>query len=224
MTTATVAKIGAQTKVKVGLQFGDLGYIAKPMTEERNMLINIGKNMHPKWKNEKRQQALQAELDKRGLTMADYERIQMRAARKFYTNTDADDGSGEIVIPRRHLMGMLVQTLKVAPKNAIPKVDQGLLHVGFHMVGEDYLRTGKTAKDAKKFSRFVKMEESNQRAWEEDHFIYDFTATGTLLLDDSCFRSEDVEKILEWGGKYVGLGSSRNQGYGRFIVAYWDVL
>jgi hypothetical protein len=221
-TAAKTATVGNMTKVKMGLKFGTLGYIGKPFWPELTTLIDIGKQLHPKWGTEKRKQAIQAELDKRGLTLEQYERIQMRAARPFYTNTDADDGGGEVVIPRHILTGMLAQTLNVAPKNAVPKIDRGLLHIGFQ-IEDGFLRTGKTQKDALVRSYLVKMEESNQRSREEAKYISDFIAEGMLMIDESYFTQEELKAMFEYAGRYVGCGSSRNQGYGRFLLSYWDV-
>jgi hypothetical protein len=212
------------TKVKVGLQFGKLGYIAKPFWEELSTLIDIGKQVHPRLKGEKRERAIQAELEKRNLTAADYERILQRSKRPFYTDSDDDDGSGEIVIPRHHFTGMLGQTIAIAPKNALDKIDKGLLHIGFQIDDGDFFRTGKTLADKKVRSALIKMEESNQRSREEHYYISDFLATATLSLDTTCFKPEQLEKYFEWAGRYVGIGSSRQQGYGRFTVSFWDLI
>jgi hypothetical protein len=184
-------------------------------------LIDIGKEIHPKLKGAKRDQALEAALTKKGLTKADYDRIVLRSQRKFYVDNDSDTGDGEIVIPRHVLAGMLVQTVKRAPKNAVPQVNTGLVHVAFQLT-EGWLRAGKNKADAKLYQRFVKNEESNQRRWDETPYLPNFTASGTLLIEESLVSADDLFRIFEFGGRYIGVGSCREQGYGRFLVSAWD--
>jgi hypothetical protein len=34
---------------------------------------------------------------------------------------------------------------------------------------------------------------------------------------------EDLKRIVEFGGRYIGVGSCREQGYGRFLLSAWAV-
>jgi hypothetical protein len=45
-------------------------------------------------------------------------------------------------------------------------------------------------------------------------------------LPDAGFAepAETLAKVLTYSRKYVGIGSSRTQGYWRFRVEYWDVI
>lgn len=217
----TRAQPGSKKAVEIAISFGEMGYAGLPYWPELATLIDIGKEIHPKLKGAKKQQALEAELNKRGLTQADYDRLTIRSQRKFYTENDSDDGSGEIVIPRHVLAGMMVQTVKRAPKNAVPQINIGLIHVAFQLQ-DAKLRTGKTKADAKLFQRFVKNEGSNQRRWDETPYIANFTATGVALIEESLVNAEDFFRVFEFGGRYVGVGSSRDQGFGRFLVSAWD--
>lgn len=215
------AQPGSKTAVRVSLTFGELGYAGLPYWPELATLIDIGKEIHPKLKGAKRAQAMEAELNKRGLTQADYDRLVLRSQRKFYYDNDSDDGSGNIIIPRHVLSAMMVQTVKRAPKNAVPQVSTGLIHVAFQLK-DSWLATGKTKADAKLFQRFVKNQESNQRRWDETPYISNFSATGTALIEESLVSADDLLRIFEFGGRHVGVGSCREQGYGRFLVNAWD--
>jgi hypothetical protein len=164
---------------------------------------------------------MEAELNKRGPTQADYVRLVLRSQRKFYYDNDSDDGSGNIIIPRQVLSAMMVQTVKRAPKNAVPQVSTGLIHVAFQLK-DCWLATGKTKVDAKLYQRFVKNQESNQRRWDETPYISNFSATGTALIEESLVSADDLLRIFEFGGRHVGVGSCREQGYGRFLVTAWD--
>ena len=124
---------------------------------------------------------------------------------------------------QRVLQSFLNNASQVVPK-VIPRIaDKGLTFVGVK-VQDGYLRTGKTMADAQTFGRFVKMAESNQRSWSESQYIIDFTATGRLSVDESIIKAEDLMKLMEYGGRYIGIGSGRPQGYGRFSVARWEKI
>lgn len=96
--------------------------------------------------------------------------------------------------------------------------------MGIHFRGAvEGFRTGKTRKDAQVFSRYVKNEESNQRMLSESLYIEDFDARAELSVDPEVIKATDLRKLIEWGGKWVGIGGARPQGYGRFTVTVWDI-
>ena len=205
-------------RIEVALHF--TSYIGLPFWPERNFLINISKEVHPKLQGEKRQRAINASLEKAGKTTEDYERAQIRAARPFYTINDKnpDLGDGEILIPTRHFLSFLNHTSQTAPR-AVPRIsDKGLTFIAIKFNGVPGLKTGKTIRDAEVFGRFVKLAESNQRTWSESQYISEFNAEGTFHLDEEIIKANDLQKLIEYGGKYVGIGSARPQGYGRFTV------
>jgi hypothetical protein len=201
--------------VTVGLYFDKPGYIGLPYWPEKNTLINLAKEVHPKLADAKKQAALSAALEKRGLTMQDYQNLVVQSERPFYTN-----GSSEIVIPERILQSFINHASMEAPK-AIPRVmSKGLTFIGIKVAG-GHLSTG-MHKASGEFSRFVKMAETNQRSFSSTPYIAEFTATGRLNVDPEVIEAERLRKLLEWGGKWVGMGSARPQGYGRFSVAKWE--
>jgi hypothetical protein len=207
--------------VDVALSF--TSYIGLPYWPERNFLINVGKEVHPKLQGEKREAALRASIEKMGKTMEEYERAKIRAARPFYTLDDRnpDLGDGEIIIPERHFLSFLNHVSQTAPK-AIPRIsNKGLTFIGVRFATTGF-STAKTISNAKVFGRFVKMEESNQRSYCESLYIDNFVAEGRLRVDESIIRVPDLLKLVQYGGKYVGIGSARPQGYGRFTVTRWD--
>ena len=186
---------------------------------ERNTLINVMKDVHPKLGDAKKDAAIVAACEKRGISKEEFERIKADADRPFYTL----DGkrSSQIVIPQRVFQSFLNNTSQECPK-AIPRIPaKGLTFMGIKVDGGHFL-TGKTEKDAKLFQRFVKLEESNQRTFSSSAFICDFDATGVILLDEEVIKSEDLKKLVEYGGRWYGVGSARPQGYGRFTVTRWD--
>jgi hypothetical protein len=218
MATSTVL-VSSVKKVQVALTFNGSGYVGLPYWPERNTEINIAKEVHPKLGPAKKEAALLAACEKHGLTITEYNRVCELAARPFYTT----DGTrlGEIVIPQRVIQSFLNHASMSAPK-AIPRIqEKGLTFIGVKIVG-GHLRTGKTEKDAKKFERFVKMAESNQRSFASDFYIDDFTARGVFEIDEEVIKTDDLRKLMEYGGRWYGIGSARPQGYGRFQVTGWD--
>jgi len=146
-----------------------------------------------------------------------------RSQRPFYTIDDSDDGEGEIIIPERVLRSFINNASQEAPK-VVPRIaNKGLTFIGVRVV-DGFLRTGKAKADAKSFDRFVKNAESNQRMFCSQKYIENFLAEGTLKLDTTIIKSDDLRKLMEYGGKYYGIGSARPQGYGRFMIAYWDMI
>ena len=220
---STAASLATSTiKVDAGFKFSESGFIGLPYWPERNLLINISKDVHAKLGDAKKQAARLAALEKRGISQEQYERTVKRADRPFYTVGDPDDGSGEIIIPQRIFQSFLNNASQTAPK-AIPHIEsKGLTFIGVKLE-DGFLHTGLTIKDSQVFARFVKMEESNQRTWSESKYIIDFIATGVLVIDEEIIKNDDLQKLIEWGGRYVGIGSARPQGYGRFTVAKWNV-
>jgi hypothetical protein len=208
------------TKVQIALKFGSLGYAAKPYWASLNTLINISKLVHPKLGDAKKAAALLAACEKNGITPEQYKALVEDAARPFHTMDNSR--AGEIIIPVRIFHSFLNHASMQAPK-AIPRIqEKGLTFIAVSLV-QDFLRTGQTEDNAKLFARFVKNQESNQRMWAEDKYIADFTAKGVLEVDEEIISAEDLRKLAAWGGKMVGIGACRPQGYGRFQVSDWTV-
>jgi hypothetical protein len=204
--------------VAMSLSFQEGGYIAKPYWPEINSLIDIGKDVHPKLGAAKKAQATVAACTKRDVSTEEYEAMLVKSQQPFYT-VDGDRNS-EIVIPARVIHSFINNASQVAPK-AIAKVEsKGLTFIGI-VVEHGHLMTGMHESDSQVFARFVKMEDSNQRKWSEDRFIRNFLATGVFLVDDEIITPKNLFTLMEWGGKWIGIGSARPQGFGRFTVSSW---
>lgn len=205
-------------QIAIALRFRESGYIAKPFWPERNDLINILKDVHPKLSEAKKQQAINAACEKRGISLEEFRRIKEKAEQPFYT---LNGRSSEIILPERVFKSFLNHVSQVAPK-AIPRIsEKGLTFIGVR-VKDGHLVTGKTEADALRFDRFVKLEESNQRAFSSDLYITDFAASGILLIDPEVIEWTALRKLVEYGGRMVGIGGARPQGFGRFVVERWE--
>ena len=198
------------------LIFDKPGYIAHPYWPEREQVVNIQKQsgMNRARSEDKRDAALRRYLEKMGMSMKDYQKLEQEASKEWYRD-DADN----IIIPRHHLSGCLVQACKTSPAGTRFSQDQlrSLLQIS------DFVTDRKTADGI--FKRFVLPTDgkgnpiSNQRRLTKNEFIGGFTAVGTIDFDKSDVSEKAVRELLQYAGKYVGVGASRKMGYGRFKVA-----
>lgn len=196
--------------LRLSLKFKN--YIAHPFWPEQKQLIEIQKKsgMNMARGETKRAAALRAELEKRGLSEADYESIQKAAAKPFHVSE-----AGWIYIPSRNVESFLAHVAQVCPR----AMRGGLTAQNAHsstVVVTPGLITQKRQPDGE-FTRFVKLEMSNERSLQSNSYIEDFEAVGRLELADGL-RKEDIFRLMEWGGREIGMGASRSQGYGRFSV------
>jgi len=148
------------------------------------------------------------------MSMDDYKKLEVLANREWYRNEQ-----DYIIIPRHHLSGCLVQACKTAPAGARVNIDQlrSLLFIS------DFTTDKKSADYV--FSRFVLPTDgkgnplSNQRRLSKNEAIQQFTAVGTLTFDKSDVSEKAVRELLQYAGKYVGVGACRKMGFGRFKVS-----
>jgi hypothetical protein len=207
------------TRIEVSLHFGEPGYIALPYWPARDMLINIMKPVHPKLGDTKKAAAVRASCEKLGVTQEQYEQILIDAVRPFHTVNGA---GSEIIIPERIFQSFLNHSSMEAPK-VVPRItEKGMTFIGVKVDGACF-HTGKKAPDGS-FDRFVKNQQSNQRQLTSSPYIRDFMATAVLKVDGEVIAADKLKKLVEWGGKWIGIGSARAQGYGRFSVAAWQEL
>lgn len=198
-------------------------YIAHPYWPERETLINIQKQsgVNARRTEDTRKTALQSWLTANDMTQEQYDELEKLAARSWYRQ-DGEDS--QIVIPRHHLAGCLVQAVKSAPAGTRLKVEalRSLLQIS-------EFTTGKMECDTT-FKRFVRPTDgtgkplSNQRSLRENEVIKDFAAEGTIAIDmDGVSKPEEtVGKLLAYAGRFIGVGSARKMGYGRFTVTRFE--
>jgi hypothetical protein len=195
-------------------------YIAHPFWPARNTCIEVEKKsgVNRQKSDEKRLAALKAECSRQGLTYEQYLDLRKQASEQWYRN-----GVGVIYIPRHQISGALVQTIGTAPKALRGQFDRdnfrALVQIG------DFT-TDRTAADGV-FSRFVKLEGSNQRSWQENEFIgcyldkgEPFEASGTIAVENEK-QAETVKALLAAVVEQVGIGAARKMGFGRGRIADW---
>jgi hypothetical protein len=79
------------------------------------------------------------------------------------------------------------------------------------------------------FGRFVKLEGSNQRSWQENEYIGQyldagepFSARGVLSIPNGDDKTEQTVKSLFVATvKNIGVGAARKMGFGRGEVLEW---
>lgn len=199
--------------INVSLKFES--YIAHPFWSAQKQLIDIQKRsgMNMARGEAKRKAALAAELEKRGLSEKDYERLIEASAIPFHKLK-----TGEIYIPARNFESFISHVAQMCPR-AMRAVPSQNAHSATRAVPPG-LVTDRKEPDGE-FTRFVKLDKSNERSLQTNPYIEDFTAKGQLRLSDSI-RREDLLRMIEWGAREVGMGAARSQGYGRFTVTQFD--
>lgn len=191
------------------------GYIAHPFWTEQTTAINIQKKsgMNLARGEAKRKAALKAELDKQGISESEYEALLVASARPFHVTED-----GYIYIPSRNVESFIAHVAQLAPR-AMRAVQAANAH-SHTRVTLPGLVTPRTKPDGT-FTRFVKLEMSNQRSLQSNDYIEKFVAKGTMVLSDSV-KLEDLKRLFLWGGEEIGIGAARSQGYGRFTVKKFE--
>lgn len=189
------------------------GYIAHPYRVAMNRLIDIQKQsgVNRARSEKKRREALEAHLSSIGMTLADYQALEREANDPFFRNAN-----GYIIIPQDKFMSALVNASLEAPSKL--RIDN--LRCA---VGATTFTTTKREADGL-WERFAVVKSgsgkqlSNQRGYRANPYIRDFTATGTLTVEESMVKPDAVLELLRWGGKNIGIGASRKMGWGRFTV------
>lgn len=207
-------------QVSVVLYF-EKGYIADPYMPEREQLINLqkGSGMNRAKSEEKRAQALRDYLQRQGLSMEDYKRLEVAAQQPWYRK------GGEIIVPSHQMYGCMIESARGATATLRPCDPDNLRHV---IVVSDFT-TGKTVEDGV-FARLVMPKSgtgqplSNQRALRSNPYIEDFHASGTLTFFPNDLRDSGavLEDFVAWAGQRIGVGASRKMGYGRFDIEAWE--
>jgi hypothetical protein len=193
-------------------------YIAHPFWPEKNRCIEIEKKsgVNRQKSEDKRIAALKAECERQGYTYEQYLDLRKKSADEWY-RTD-----GHIVIPRHQVAGSLVQTIAGSPKALRGSFDKdnfrALVQIG------DFT-TDRTTHDGV-FSRFVKLEGSNQRSFQENQYVgcyldngEPFKASGKIDCEEK--QAATVKQLLAKAVETIGIGAARKMGFGRGVIVSW---
>jgi len=211
-------------------------YIAHPYWPEQEKLINITKEsgMNRARSDEKRIKALRDYLAARGMTMEDFEALERRANRQFYTFGDTlPDGFGlpqdrdaaEICVPAHQMYGCLAQAADLASTSIrVARLDQirTVLRVSNIATGQ-HQASGV-------WERFVLVKSgtgqtlSNQRALRVNQYLKSFVGEGFVAFNDDAIALKKVVDFLSYAGREIGAGASRKMGWGRFTVRIGDAI
>ena len=204
--------------IRVKLQMNN--YIAHPFWPARNTCIEIEKKsgVNRQKSEEKRIAALKAECARQSYTYEQYLAFREQAAEQWYRNADR-----MIYIPRHQLSGALVQVIGSAPKALRGQFDRDNFRA---LVQLGDFATDRTKADGK-FSRFVKLDSSNQRSWQENEYVgcyldagEPFIAQGTIAVADQK-AADTVKSLLTAAVEMVGVGAARKMGFGRGAIVEW---
>jgi hypothetical protein len=190
-------------------------YIASPYWPELEKLINIRKEsgVSRARSAETRRKALDSYLASAGMSREEYEELERVSARPFHMH------DGKIMVPELHVTSMIVATCDQIGSRGRP-CDPDTART---VISASPWYTDKTKADGI-WERFAVVSSgtgaklSNQRALRSNAYIENADAHGTLDIDTSVVRPEILWKALTWAGTYVGIGSARKMGWGRFTL------
>jgi len=193
-------------------------YIAHPYWPECDRVISI--DLHSgvnRLKIEhKKLAALKGQCQKEGITLDAYDAMIESSKRQWYRVDDKDQTS-PIIIPRHQLAGCLVETVGRTPKAIRGKYEKDSFRA---LVQLSDFRTDRTDGDGV-YARFVKLDGSTKRSWQENEFIggylgegSPFTATGTAAVEPTA-KVDDLKRLFAYAVEEIGLGASRKMGFGR---------
>jgi hypothetical protein len=215
--------------LKIDLQ----SYIAHPYWPEREMVINITKEsgMQRARSDANRRKALEEYLRSKEMTLADWDALNVLADRPFYTNGDGST----IVVPKRHVISMLVSTCTMA-RAAFRPCPPDVARIALRA---SEWKTNVLVADAHAWERFAVVSSgtgaklSNQRGYRKNLFVgaeppegeptIPVVATGTIEIDDQMVKPDVLRNALTWAGVFVGIGASRKMGWGRWKVVEFSI-
>jgi hypothetical protein len=198
-------------------------YIADPYWPEQAQVIDLRKRsgVDRVKSEEKRAKVLNDFLTKMGLNQDDYDALVKKATRAW-CRVDDNDPESPIVIPARQIMGMIANAAPQAPAGCRVQIEnvRSLIHV------TDFV-TDRKVRDGV-FTRFIPPKKdgksiSNQRRLEQDEFIKDFTAVGTIETDTSLKESA-IKGLLVYAFNSVGVGAARKMDFGRGALSSLERL
>lgn len=191
-------------------------YIAHPFWPARNRVIEIEKKsgVNRQKSEEKRAAAIKAECERQGFTIEDYARFKGEAAEQWYRWPQ--ERGATIIIPRHQIAGGIVQAIGSAPKALRGPFDRdnfrALVQIGDFATDRN--------ESSGTFGRFVKLEGSNQRSWQENEYIgeyldvgHPFSAKGVISCEEK--HDEIVKRLFTAVLELIGIGAARKMGFGR---------
>jgi hypothetical protein len=197
-------------------------YIAHPFWPAKNACIEIEKKsgVNRQRSDEKRLAALKAECSKQGTTYEKYLEMKASSEEQWYRLSE-----GCIYIPRHQLAGAFVQAVGNAPKALRGAFDKdnfrALVQIG------DFNTNKKEADGV--FTRFVKLDGSNQRSLQSNEYLgvyldtgEPFEASGMISVAD-VKTAETAKAVIAHSIEFIGVGAARKMGFGRGIVKSWEI-
>ncbi|MGH2595809.1 MAG: hypothetical protein ACRDH7_07575 [Actinomycetota bacterium] len=206
-------------------------FIGHPYWPEMNDLVNITKEsgMSRARSSANRRKALEEHLKTIGMTLADYDALELKANEPFHV-----DGEGNVLLPKPNVEAMLVatcDTIRAAGRPCPPDMVRTVLRASGWT-------TDCPASAALVWERYAVVSSgtgaklSNQRGLRRNQYVgaeppigeptQKVIASGTIDPNPEMVRPDVLKRAIEYAGEWIGIGASRKMGWGRFDLLSWD--
>jgi hypothetical protein len=185
-------------------------YSAQPYWPEVQWILKLEQKAgcHPKHKPEKRKMLIEAYCEQNGITMEQVDKARAKIENDKWYRNDA----GKIIIPRHQFSGCIVQSLGTHPLKSVISADQA----------RSFIQVSDMVSDREKpdwvYGRYIKRPESNMRGYQENDVCTNVEFKGYVEYNSEIVSTDNVESLLIYAGKWIGIGGSRKMALGRFAV------
>lgn len=135
----------------------------------------------------------------------------------------AEVNNGGALLPKEWVMSMLINACKqtrLVPHFETKKSATYTRYVQSCVIKET-LPLGKT-KDLTPYGKFLPSQgaKGGGKVWRVRPMMENWCALFTFVDPFGRMNKDELKELLEYGGMFIGIGDSRNQGFGRFDVDY----
>jgi hypothetical protein len=133
----------------------------------------------------------------------------------------AEVNNGNALLPKEWVMSMLINACKqtrMIPHYATKKNETYTRYVQSCII-QDTSPLGKS-KELKEYGKYLPSQgaKGGGKVWRVRPMLDKWDTTFTFVDPFGRMKRDELKELLEYGGMFIGIGDSRNQGFGRFIV------
>jgi len=134
------------------------------------------------------------------------------------------NGNGDVVVPSEWLKGMLINACKqtgFVPHYATKKTERYTRYVQGVFISESPVVCKKN--DLECYGAFLPSQPgklNSGKIWKVFPMLKNWSVVFRIHDPFGRMRKDELEALLDYGGKFVGIGDLRIMNYGRFEVEY----